>query len=324
MLRNAALSIALAGMALCGLSGPMAHAESAWPSQPIRLIVPYPAGGPVDGLARVIAPQLGQALGQPIIVENRSGAGGSIGLFYVSKAAGDGSIFGFGVPGAITALPQLQKVPYSATDLNYVSLVARVPQVIAVSPKSDIHTLKELIDRARQHPGLLNYGSSGVGTTPHLGAELLKQLANINIVHVPYTGATPSVTALLGDQVQVLTADLPGLLPFVSHGITIVAVCTDKRIPNLPDVPTTAELGYPAMRVESDYGIIAPEKTPREITEKFHTVLVKVLAMPEVKAKIAAQGAIAESTTADGYRQMMIAETVKWGKVIKEAHITIN
>jgi len=323
MSRRSFLAVFLACAASAAAVHAPAHADD-WPNRSIRLVVPYPAGGPVDGLARAIAPKLGEELGQSVVVENRAGAGGSIGLNYVTKAEGDGYTFGFGVPGAITTLPQLQKVPYSADDLNYVSLVARVPQVIAVSPQTNVNSLKELLELAKSKPGLLNYGSAGIGTTPHLGAELLKQEAGINIAHIPYQGAAPAVTALLGNEVQILTSDLPGLLPQLSRGIKILAVCTEKRVDSLPDVPTTAELGFPALRVESNYGIIAPERTPPEITGKFHAALVKVLADPQVKATIAKQGAMAESTTPEGYRQMMLEETQKWGKVIKTANVKID
>ncbi|TDV06130.1 Bug family tripartite tricarboxylate transporter substrate binding protein [Paraburkholderia caballeronis] len=315
---------ALAGMAGAAILSPAARADDDWPRRPVRLVVPYPPGGPVDGLARVVSAKLGDELGQPVIVENKGGAGGSIGLYYVIKAAPDGSVFGFGVPGAITALPQLQKLPYTASQINYVSLVGRVPQVVAVNESLKVNTFGELLALAKSKPGQLNYGSAGVGTTPHLGAELLRQLTGINIVHVPYTGAAPAVTALMSNEIQLLCSDLSGLLPFVSHGIRILAVCMPERVPQIPSVPTTAELGLPGLLVESDYGIVAPQNTPQGITDKFRAGLVKVLAMPDVKQKIGLQGAIAQGSTPDQYRQMMLAESQKWAKVIKAADIRIS
>ena len=324
MLRRSFLSVLLGGVAGAVMVHVPAQAQDDWPSRTIRLVAPYPPGGPVDGLARAIAPKLGAELGQSVVVDNRSGAGGSIGLNYVLKADGDGYVIGFGVPGAITVLPQLQKVPYTAEDLNYVSLVARVPQVIAVSPELNVTSLKELIELAKSKPGTLNYGSTGVGTTPHLGAELLIQETGIQITHVPYQGAAPAVTALLGNEIQILAADVPGLLPQLVRGVKILAVNAEKRVASLPDVPTTTELGYPKIQVGSNYGIIVPETTPDSIRSKLHAALVKVLADPEVQKSIALQGGAAESSTPEVYRQLMLDETRKWKDLIKSANIKIN
>ena len=216
MLKRTLLA-SLLGSAL-GVALPLsnAHAQAAWPNKPIKLIVPYSPGGPVDQIARAIAPRLGAELGQTVFVESKAGASGSIGLDAAIKADPDGYTFGFGVPGAITVLPHLLKLPYQVKDINYVSLVARVPQVIAVGPGVKVQTLKELIALAKQKPGTLNFASAGNVTTPHLGAELLMQETGIKMVHVPYKGAAPAVTALLGGEVQMFAADLPALLPFLS------------------------------------------------------------------------------------------------------------
>lgn len=301
-----------------------AWAQSNWPSRPVRLIVPYPAGGPVDQLARVIAPKLGEQLGQPIVIDNRAGASGTIGIDATVRAEPDGYTFGFGVPGGITVLPHLQKLPYAVEAINYVSLVARVPQVIAVNAKSDINTLPELIARAKKEPGKLAYASAGNATTPHLGAELLAQEAGVKMMHVPYKGAAPAITALLGGEVQLLAADLSALLPFQSKGIRILAVSGPRRLEVLPDVPTTAELGLPAVVSESNYGIIEPPKVPPAIGKKMRDALVVVLAMPAVKAQIAAQGATAMSTTPEEYKKLMQDESAKWAAVLKKGNITLE
>ena len=266
-----------------------AHAQAAWPNKPIKLIVPYSPGGPVDQIARVIAPRLGTELGQTVFVESKAGASGSIGLDAAIKADPDGYTIGFGVPGAITVLPHLTKLPYQVKDINYVTLVARVPQVIAVGPAVKVTTLKELIALAKKEPGTLNYASAGNVTTPHLGAELLMQETGIKMVHVPYTGAAPAVTALLGGEVQMIAADLPAVLQFLSKGVKILAVSGANRVEALPDVPTTTELGLPNVRVESNYGIIVPAATPPAITQKLRDALIKVMAMPEVRKQLAAQ-----------------------------------
>lgn len=299
-------------------------AQAQWPAKPIRLIVPYPAGGPVDQIARSVAPKLGEQLGQAILIDNRAGASGTIGLDAAIKADPDGYTFGFGVPGGITVLPHLQKLPYAVEGINYVSLVARVPQVIAVSPQLKVNTLKELIAMAKQEPGKINYGSAGNATTPHLGAELLSQETGIKMVHVAYKGAAPAVTALLGGDIQVLAADLSALLPFLSRGVKILAVAGPRRVATLPNVPTTAELGFPAVYVESNYGLIAPAATPPAITQKMREALGAVLDLPSVKAQLAAQGAMAVSTTPDEYRKLMQQESIKWLAVLRNGRITLE
>lgn len=316
------LTISLAAFA--GLASLPIHAQTAWPAKPVRLIVPYPPGGPVDQLARAIAPKLGEQFGQAVIIDNKAGAGGSIGLDATIKAEPDGYTFGFGAPGAIAVLPHLQKLPYVAESINYVSLVARVPQVIAVSPQTKANTLAELIALAKKEPGSINYASAGNATTPHLGAELLSQEAGIRMVHIAYKGAAPAITALLGGEVQMLAADLSALLPFLSRGVKVLAVSGPRRIEALPNVPTTAELGLPAVYVESNYGIIAPTATPAAITQKMREALVAVLNMPAVKAQIAAQGAVATSTTPEEYRKLMQQESVKWAAVVKKGRITLE
>jgi tripartite-type tricarboxylate transporter receptor subunit TctC len=259
-----------------------------------------------------------------VFVESKAGAGGSIGLDAAIKADPDGYTFGFGVPGAITVLPHLQKLPYQVKDINYVTLVARVPQVIAVGPAVKVQTLKELIALAKKQPGTLNFASAGNVTTPHLGSELLMQEAGIKMVHVPYKGAAPAVTALLGGEVQVFAADLPAILPFLSKGVKILAVSGPNRVEQLPDVPTTAELGLPNVRVESNYGIIAPAATPPAITQKLQAALVKVMNLPEVRKQLTTMGAIPTTTTPQEYRQLMDQESVKWAAVVKKGNITLD
>lgn len=322
MIKRHLLAVGIATLA--GFAVSPVFSQAAWPAKPVRLIVPYPAGGPVDQLARAIAPKLGEQLGQPIIIDNRAGASGTIGIDATVKAEPDGYTFGFGVPGGITVLPHLQKLPYAVENINYVSLVARVPQVISVSPQLKVNTLKELIALAKAEPGKLNYGSAGNATTPHLGVELLSQEAGIRMTHVAYKGAAPAVTALLGGEVQVLAADLSALLPFLSRGIKVLAVSGPRRVDALPNVPTTTELGLPQVYVASNYGFIAPAATPAAIMQKMRDALVAVLALPSVKAQIAAQGAIAVSSTPEEYRKLMQQESVKWAVVVKKGQITLE
>lgn len=308
---------------LAGLVTPVS-AQSTWPARPIKLIVPYPPGGPVDQLARAIAPRLGEVLGQSIIVDNKAGASGAIGMDATIKAEPDGYTFGFGVPGGITVLPHLQKMPYVVDEIQYVSLVARVPQVITVGPKVAANTLAELVTMAKKDPGALNYGSAGNATTPHLGAELFAQEAGIKMMHVAYKGASPAVTALLGGEIQVLAADLSAVMPFTARGVKILAVSGARRSEALPQVPTTAEMGLPGVVSESNYGIIAAKGTPTAIVQKMQAALVTTLATPDVISRIATMGAVAVSTTPDEYRKLMQQESAKWGALVKKAKITLD
>lgn len=324
MLKRKVLAALLGSLLATGLPLTAAHAQASWPSKTIKLIVPYSPGGPVDQIGRALAPALGKELGQTVIVDNKAGASGTIGLNATITADPDGYTIGFGVPGAITVLPQLQKLPYDVKNINYVSLVAAVPQVIAVGPEVKATTLPELIELAKKNPGKLNFASAGKATTPHLGCELLQQEAGISMVHVPYKGAAPAVTGLLGGEVQVFCADLSALLPFLSRGVKIVAVNSPKRVDALPNVPTTAELGLPNVRVESYYGIVAPTGTPAAIVQKLQAALAKVLKDPQVRKQLAAQGAIPTSSTPQEYRDLMNQESARWGVVIKKGQITLE
>lgn len=299
-------------------------AQSNWPAKPIRLVVPYPPGGPVDQIARAIQQRLGEVLGQTILVDNRSGASGIIGMDAAIKADPDGYTFGFGVPGGITVLPHLQKMPYDINEINYVSLVARVPQVITVGPQVPVSNLKELIALGKKDPGKLNYGSAGNATTPHLGAALFAQEAGINMMHIAYKGAAPAVTGLLGGEVQVLAADLPAVRAFTARGVKILAVSSARRSELLPDVPSTGELGLPEVVAESNYGIIAPKGLPAPIFEKMRQALVTTLATPDVKSRLAGLGAVAISTTPEEYRKLMQSESARWGALVKKAGIKLD
>ncbi|WP_447991651.1 Bug family tripartite tricarboxylate transporter substrate binding protein [Achromobacter spanius] len=323
MKRAPALTVAavLLGAALA----PMAQAAQPWPSQPIRLIVPYPPGGSVDNLARLLAPALGQRLGQTIVIENKAGASGTIGVDATVRATPDGNTFGFGVPGAITGLPHVMKVPYDVGSIQYVSLVARIPQVIMVNPSLPDKTLAAFVSSAKQHPGKYNYGSAGNVTTPHLGGELLKQQTGIDIMHVPYKGAAPAVTALLSNEVQMFPGDASAALGFIKAGkLRALAVASPERFEGLPDVPTTREAGFPGVIVESNYGIIAPTGTPKDIVEKMADAIAKSLADPTLRQKMIDQGAMPAATTPDQYRALMESESKKWGDVIRRGKLGVE
>ncbi|HTK02555.1 MAG TPA: tripartite tricarboxylate transporter substrate binding protein [Bordetella sp.] len=314
-----------AALVLGTLSATAAQAAQPWPSQPIRLIVPYPPGGSVDNLARLLAPTLGQKLGQTIVVENKAGASGTIGVEATVRAAPDGSTFGFGVPGAIAGLPHIMKVPYDVARIQYVSLVARIPMVFVADPVIPETTLPAFIAAVKKTPGKYNYGSAGNLTTPHLAGELLKQQAGIDIMHVPYKGAAPALAALLSHQVQMFPGDASVVMGLVKAGkLRALAVGGDERFVGLPDVPTTKELGLPAVQVESDYGVIAPAGTPADIVHKMAEAIAQSLRDPVLRGKIIDQGAVPQATTPDEYRDLMESESRKWGEVIRRGHLELQ
>ena len=320
-----ATALTVAAVLLGAACVPPAQAAAPWPSQPIRLIVPYPPGGSVDNLARLLAPSLGERLGQTIVIENKAGASGTIGVDATVRATPDGNTFGFGVPGAITGLPHVMKVPYDVSKIQYVSLVARIPLVLVVNPSLPDATLADFVASAKRQPGKYNYGSAGNVTTPHLGGELLKQQTGIDIMHVPYKGASPAVTALLANEVQMFPGDASAVLGFIKAGkLRPLAVASPTRFEGLPDVPTTQEAGFPGVIVESNYGIIAPTDTPPEIVQKMSRAIAQTLAEPALRQKMIDQGAIPTATTPEAYQALMQAESKKWGEVIRRGKLGLE
>lgn len=300
-------------------------AADAWPARSIRLIVPYAAGGPTDVIARLIASKIGPTLGQTVVVENKPGAGGTIGVDNMVRAAPDGYTIALAAPGPLAGMQTLMKVPYSLEDIQYLTLVARIPAVIAVNGKSKYTTLQDLVDAAKEKPDALNYSSAGAGTTPHIGAELFKQEAGIKIVHVAYKGAAPAVTAVLANEVQMTMVDLTPVLPQVaSGGVKVLAIAGKNRAPQLPNVPTTAEAGLPGVLMDTNYGIIAPRDTPPAVSKKLRDALVGALQDPELKESFAKQGAQALTSTQTEYRDLMRQENQKWQNVVARGHITLE
>lgn len=314
----AASALAVSAMTLGGL----AYADT-WPSKPIKFVVPFPPGGPIDGIARLIAPALGRELGQPIVIDNRAGAAGAIGIGSVVAGEPDGYTFGVGVLGVFAVAPHVSKLPFRPEDVNYVSMMTQSPHVFVVNPASGIADFKAFVEAARKAPGKLNYGSPGNGTSTHLDGELLQAQSGIDIQHVPYKGGAPALNALLSGEVQMLAVEISAALGLQGK-LKIAAVMGDKRSPLLPDVPCTAELGYPAVTASSMYGVIAPTRTPREITEKFRAALARVMATPEVKGRLAQQGQMVATGTPDDYRKLMASESTKWGAIIKSRNIKFD
>lgn len=319
------LSHVLVGAAL--LLAPALAAAQEFPSKAIKLIVPFPPGGPNDIIARVVGQRMSEILKQPVVVDNRGGAGGILGTDMVAKSEPDGYTIAITSAGALAISFSLQeKVPYdSAKNLQAITLVATVPELLVTATNVPAKDLKELIELAKAKPGTLNFASSGPGSMPHLAGEMLKIKAKIDITHVPYRGAAPAVNDLLAQQVQMVFLDLPVLLPQVAGGkLKPIAVATTKRVPSLPDVPTTIEAGMPDVQAENWYGMVAAAGTPPAIVAKLHAATVEALKSPDVKEKLAAQGATLVGNTPEEFAAFIKSEIEKWAKVVKEANIKVN
>ena len=294
-----------------------------FPDRPIRLIVPFPPGGPNDVIARVIGQRMSELLKQPVIVDNRGGAGGVLGTDALAKAKPDGYTIAVTSAGALVISPIMEKVAYDTLqDLQPITLVAKVPEMLVVATSVPATSMKELVALAKAQPGKLNFASSGPGSLPHLAGELLKLTAKIDIVHVPYRGAAPAVNDLLGQQVQMAFLDLPVLLPQIKAGtLRPIAVGAPERAPTAMDVPTTAEVGMPDLRIENWYGMLAPAGTPAAVIATLNRAALEAMRDPDVKEKLATQGAVLIGDTPEHFRSFIEAEITKWAKVIKDAGI---
>jgi tripartite-type tricarboxylate transporter receptor subunit TctC len=297
-----------------------------FPTKQIRLIVPFPPGGPNDTIARVVGKKMSEVLNQTIVIENKSGQGGVLGTDFVAKSAPDGYTIGLVSAGALAISPNMEKVAYNtASDLAAVTLVAKVPEMLVVATALPITNLKELVAYGKANPGKLNFASSGPGSLPQLAGELLKLTAKIDIVHVPYRGAAPAVSDLLGQQVQMAFFDLPVLLPQVKAGkLRPIVIAAPERAASAPDVPTTGEEGMASVQAENWYGMIAPAKTPADVVAKLNAAAVQAMKDPAVREKLSSQGAILVGDTPEHFRSFIQSETEKWGKVIKEAGVEVQ
>jgi tripartite-type tricarboxylate transporter receptor subunit TctC len=315
----------LAVLALCANAQPAAAQN--FPSKPIRFIVTFPPGGPADLLARSVAPVMGSRLGQPVVVENRAGAGGVLGVNAIAKSAPDGYTIGISGPGALVAAPFMMKdFPYDVMrELQPLTLIARIAGVVVTNPGSGFKTVKELIARAKSNPGKISYASAGAGTLTHLAGELLKIEAGIDLLHVPYKGGAPAAADLVAGRVQLFFPDLPAVLQFIRSGKLIaIAVTTRERAADLADVPTMAESGLPAMISESLYGMLAPAGLPGAVRARLNGSAVAALEEPAVVAQIRKLGATPSPSTPDEYRDLIQSERNKWERVIKVTGTTMQ
>lgn len=317
----------LAAMAvLCSATVPAmsASAAEAFPSRPIRLIVPFTPGGTTDILARLVAQKAGETLGQPMVVENRPGAGGNIGAEAAARSAADGYTLLMGTLGTqVTNQFIYPRMPYdSATDFAPVTLVANSPNVLLVNSTLAANTIGELIALAKREPGKINYASTSTGGSPHLSGELLNMMAGVKMQHVPYKGAAPAMNDLLAGQVNLMFDNLPSALAQIQGGrIKALAVTGVKRASVLPSVPTVRESGLPDYEVNSWFGLLAPAGTPPERLRQLQQAVDKVLAMPDVRKRIQELGAEPGGEGSAAFAAQIKADTDKWSRVIRTAGI---
>ena len=319
-MRGLIKNLACALLAIASVSFVNSVQAQAYPNKPIRLIIGFPAGGPADFFGRAMAQALSASLGQPVVVENKGGVGGVLGMDAVAKAAPDGYTLGFNNQGSVAMAPfALSKMPFNPNkDLALISVVVKVPEAIVVHPSLPVNSFAELIAYAKANPGKLNYGSAGAGGITHLAGELLKAEAGIDIVHVAYKGAAPAVTDLLGGQVQLGFFDIPVVLPHIKSGkLKAVALTTAKRIDALPDVPTTAEVKFPRVISDNWYGLVAPGGTPPDIIKRLNTAAIDGLKSPALVEQFAKVSGIPSPTTLEEYAAFVAAEQARWGGIIK-------
>ncbi len=297
-----------------------------YPNKPIRLIVPVAAGGGTDFTARLIGQKLTDAWGQPVIIDNRPGAAGNLGVEIAARSAPDGHTLVM----PITSFPinpsLYRKLPFDTVkDFAPVTLVALAPLLLVVNPSLQATSVKELVALAKSRPGELNFANSGSGTTAHLAGELFKRMAGIDIVSIPYKGGGPAVIALLGGQVQIYFSTIPAALAQVKAGkLRALAVTSRERVPQLPDMPTVADAALPGFEVVGWFGLFAPAGTPKAVIALLNGEVVKVLAMPDVRERFAAQGLIPGGGTPEALASFLKSEMAKWGKLIREAGIRIE
>ncbi|MGA7073592.1 Bug family tripartite tricarboxylate transporter substrate binding protein [Bradyrhizobium sp.] len=294
-----------------------------FPARQIRLIVPFPPGGPNDIIARVIGQRMSEITKQPVIIDNRGGQGGVLGTEALAKATPDGYTIAISSAGALAISPTMERVAYDPLkDLQAVTLVAKVPEMLVVATDVPAKNMAELVALAKAQPGKLNFASSGPGSLPHLAGELLKLTAKIDIVHVPYRGAAPAMNDLLGQQVQMVFLDLPILLPQIrSGGLRAIAIGASERAPTAMEVPTTTELGMPELQAENWYGMVAPAGTPAPIVERLNQIATEAMRDPAVKEKLAIQGATLVGDSPAHFHAFIESEIARWAKVIKDAGV---
>jgi tripartite-type tricarboxylate transporter receptor subunit TctC len=309
-------------IAIAMLVASLQACAQAWPSKPLRYIVPFPPGAFNDSLARIMSAELPKALGQPVLVENRPGGNTIIGTEAAAKSAPDGyTLFGAALPFAV--IQSLYKTPFDVTrDFVPITLAGTTPNLLVANPNVPINSVTELIAAAKAKPGSLNYASTGNGTSNHLSFELFKAMTQTQVTHVPYKGSAPAVTDLIAGQVQLMFDNTPNVLPQVKAGkLKALAVSSRKRSSLAPDVPTVDEAGVPGYEVNVWFGILAPAGTPKDIVARLNTEMVRIMRTPEVADRFAKAGVDVVASSPEFFSEFLKSEVARWGKVVHDANI---
>src|SRR5216684_1929955 len=314
-------ALPLAAGAVFGHESALAQAADAWPSKPIRFILPFPPGGGTDILGRVISERLAANLGQPVVIENRGGAGGNVGAEAAAKSAPDGYTIVLVAPSLAISPSLYSKLNYDPVkDFAPVSLVATVPNVMVTHPSVPANTLAEFIRLAKTKPGGMNFGSGGSGTSNHLAGELFNIVAGVKLVHVPYKGVNLAMNDVLSGEVHLVVIGIPAAAPHIKAGkLRALALIAPQRSPALPEVPTAAEAGLPNFEVTTWYGILAPAGTPKTIVARLNAELVRIMHAPELKERLAAMATDPATSTPEEFGDYIKREIAKWGEVVRQA-----
>jgi tripartite-type tricarboxylate transporter receptor subunit TctC len=318
--RRAALAVATAFLAASAAFG------QAWPSRPIRLVVPFPAGGGTDIITREVANKL-TGSGYTFVVDNKPGSGGNLGVDAAAKAPADGYTLVMGQTSNLAISPTLYpKLPYDPLkDLTPVSLVASSPLVIVASANSPFHTLADVVKEAKAHPGSINFASSGNGTVAHLAAESFQRVAGIKLTHIPYKGASQGATDVISGQVQLYVSSIPTLIGHIQGGkMRAIAVTSLKRVDDLPQVPTIAESGYKGFEAVTWFGVLGPAHLPKDVVARLNADINKALKDPELVKKLGAQGADVAGSTPDQFARLIRDDIARWGKIVKDSGAKID
>ena len=319
--------LAAAMVSITPLLVPAAYAQE-WPVRPIRLVVPFPPGGLIDNMARLVAPRLAQELGQPVVIDNKPGAGGNLGAAEAARAAPDGYTLLMASPPRTISPALYAKLPYRPEQIVPIGLLGRVPNVLVVSPTANINSLAELTALAKSRPGQLNYASNGQGTSLHLSAELYKSQAGVFVTHIPYRGAAAGLSGVIAGEVNLMFDNLPSALGLIQGGrLKALAVTSAVRSSALPDVPTVEEAGGPALKgyeASSWFGLLAPAGTPMDIVNRIQQEAAKAMGTPALKERLQAQGAIPSGITSAEFARLIEAETRKWAAVVKTSGAKVD
>lgn len=318
---------ALASILALALPAPAAQGADAWPAKPIKWVVPYPPGGSTDMLARIVGQKLGERLGQPVVVENKAGAGGNVGTDYVAKQPADGYTIVMGNIGPIAINPSLYPdLPYNPLkDLAPVTMLMAVPNLLVVNPALPVHSVRDLIDYGKRQPAPLGYATPGAGTSLHLAGELFATTSGVKMTHIPYKGSAPGLNDTMAGHVPVMFDNMPSALPLVKAGkLRALAITSAQRSAQLPDVPTMAEAGLQGYEIAGWFGVLVPAATPKAIVARLDTELEAVLKMPDVRKKLDEMGGIVSGAGPQAFGRYIEAESRKWSTLVRSARITVQ